>query len=244
MLETIYVTRHGFRQDWVTENALSPTKLSHDPPLAERGLQQAQELSGRLAGEKIDAVYCSPFYRCLQTITPVADKNDCPINVEYGMSEWYGLEYEKYQPPASIDELKKYFPRINTAYSSIVPLPEGKETTQDCHERSKTLIKKLVATLDKDPAQPKTVLLTGHAASVITTGRAILDDPDVYIHASTASLSKYTRDPATNKWTLALNGSTDYLSHGIQRDWMFVEYRTADYEISKQKEEALEKSQQ
>ncbi|KAK9761534.1 C6 zinc cluster transcription factor-like protein [Basidiobolus ranarum] len=245
MLETIYITRHGFRQDWVTEHALSPTKLPQDPPLAEIGLQQAQELSARLANEKIDAIYSSPFYRCLQTVTPVAEKADCPIKVEYGMSEWYGLTHEQYQPPAPLKELKGYFSHIDDTYTSMIALPTGKETTQDCHLRSKALIEKLVTALDQDPTQPKTVLLAGHAATVITAGRALLNDPDAYIYSGTASLSQYTRDPKTNKWTMVLNGSTDYLSMGEQRSWMFHDAPgTTNYEVNKEKIATIDKNEQ
>lgn len=85
MLETIYVTRHGFRADWITPDFPSPTGLPHDPPLADIGARQARELAAFLGDKPIERIYSSPFYRCLQTTNEVAEKLDLDINVESGL---------------------------------------------------------------------------------------------------------------------------------------------------------------
>lgn len=37
---------------------------------------------------RADALFSSPFYRCLQTITPLARMTGLPIHVEPGVGEW------------------------------------------------------------------------------------------------------------------------------------------------------------
>src|SRR5690606_5192964 len=45
----------------------------------------------------------------------------------------------------------------------------------------------------------KSILLCGHAASVIAIGRALVGDVDVEVRAGTASLSEYVRRPGAEK---------------------------------------------
>ncbi|KAK0722730.1 histidine phosphatase superfamily [Lasiosphaeria miniovina] len=80
MLEVIYVTRHGFRSNWLVDPASgtytaairSPTGGPADPALTAHGVDQARELAGRLAAADppIRRVYSSLYYRCLQTVEP------------------------------------------------------------------------------------------------------------------------------------------------------------------------------
>ncbi|KAK7941157.1 uncharacterized protein PG986_013544 [Apiospora aurea] len=79
-LEVIYVTRHGFRPAFNVDPATgtyslairSPTGLPTDPPLTAYGADQANDLARHLlkVDPPIDQVYSSPYYRCLQTISP------------------------------------------------------------------------------------------------------------------------------------------------------------------------------
>jgi broad specificity phosphatase PhoE len=55
----------------------SPTNLPSDPPLVAYGVQQSHQLATALARvetPRISYIYCSPFYRCLQTIQPLVDR--------------------------------------------------------------------------------------------------------------------------------------------------------------------------
>ncbi|KAK8035995.1 phosphoglycerate mutase [Apiospora marii] len=83
-LEVIYVTRHGFRPAFNVDPATgtyslairSPTGLPTDPPLTAHGVDQANDLARHLlqVDPPIDQVYSSPYYRCLQTISPFVAK--------------------------------------------------------------------------------------------------------------------------------------------------------------------------
>ncbi|KAG7137115.1 Transcription factor tau 55 kDa subunit like protein [Verticillium longisporum] len=82
-LEVIYVARHGFRSNWLVDPATgdysssirSPTGIASDPALTAHGVDQAKELGAHLltVSPPIEAVYSSPYYRCLQTITPFVE---------------------------------------------------------------------------------------------------------------------------------------------------------------------------
>ncbi|KAA8628743.1 hypothetical protein SMACR_00073 [Sordaria macrospora] len=79
-LEVIYVTRHGFRSNWLVDHTngsysstlRSPTGIAADPALTAHGVDQAKELGQRLltAEPPIERVYSSLYFRCLQTVEP------------------------------------------------------------------------------------------------------------------------------------------------------------------------------
>jgi phosphohistidine phosphatase SixA len=50
-----------------------------DRPLDERGRRQALELVEHLAPFRIDAIYTSPWIRCIQTVQPLAAARDLPV---------------------------------------------------------------------------------------------------------------------------------------------------------------------
>ncbi|KAG5999822.1 hypothetical protein E4U21_006257 [Claviceps maximensis] len=79
VLERIYVVRHGFRSSWsvdpktgVYSGIPSPTGIQGDPALTSYGIDQSKEMGQHLMtlDPRVDKVYSSPFYRCLQTMTP------------------------------------------------------------------------------------------------------------------------------------------------------------------------------
>lgn len=82
-----------FRSNWVTDNQgnysaiiTSPTGIPSDPPLASHGEDQARELAAHLVAldPKIERIYSSPFYRCLQSITPISEMLDLPVLADNG----------------------------------------------------------------------------------------------------------------------------------------------------------------
>ncbi|KAL2271674.1 hypothetical protein VTJ83DRAFT_1045 [Remersonia thermophila] len=84
MLEVIYVTRHGFRSNWLVDPSngsytpyiRSPTGVGADPALTAHGVDQANELAVRLLelDPPVERVYSSLYYRCLQTVEPFVRK--------------------------------------------------------------------------------------------------------------------------------------------------------------------------
>jgi transcription factor C subunit 7 len=83
-----------FRSNWTTDNEgnysssiTSPTGIASDPPLAAYGVEQAKELAEHAAtlDPPVERIYSSPFYRCLETINPLAEKLDMPILPDNGI---------------------------------------------------------------------------------------------------------------------------------------------------------------
>ncbi len=79
----IILVRHGETD----ANKQGRFQGASDSRLNATGLSQAQALGQRLASEKLDAVYCSPQTRAIQTATPIADAHGLPIETVEGLRE-------------------------------------------------------------------------------------------------------------------------------------------------------------
>jgi broad specificity phosphatase PhoE len=82
MRHSIYLVREadaGGRLSWP-----GPDRLR---PLSAEGWRQAQELADRLDGASVARVISSPWLRCRQTVLPIADARDLPVETEYALGE-------------------------------------------------------------------------------------------------------------------------------------------------------------
>ncbi|KAF4454585.1 Transcription factor tau 55 kDa subunit [Fusarium austroafricanum] len=227
-LEVIYVTRHGFRSGWSVDPLTgvyagfirSPTGIPADPALTSHGVSQSKELGKHLMtlDPPIDAVYSSPYYRCLQTIKPFVELKQqqqqqqqqqqlkdelntqgsaiatiCP---EYGIGEFFGAAPFNHPIPASPKRLKELFPAYDENYvSAITPYRKG-ETINDLYRRVAAAVQ---AIIDRCDAEGKrAVVLCTHAAIIIALGRVLtglipkaVEEED--FHAFTCGLSTYRR---------------------------------------------------
>jgi phosphoserine phosphatase len=89
---TILLARHG-ETDWNREHRWQGHA---DPPLNDRGREQAAELARRLAGVRLDAVYSSDLARARETAAIVATAMGLAVVVdpalrEIDVGEWRGL---------------------------------------------------------------------------------------------------------------------------------------------------------
>jgi phosphohistidine phosphatase SixA len=78
----IYLVREadaGGRLSWP-----GPDKIR---PLSAEGWRQAQELAARLDGAHVLRVISSPWLRCRQTVMPLADARDLPVESEPALGE-------------------------------------------------------------------------------------------------------------------------------------------------------------
>jgi len=237
MLEHIYFARHGFRQgfDWPT----SPTGTKRDPPLTAHGINQAKELADFFEREtkdaklRLDMIYSSPYYRCLQTASYTADRLGLPIHVEFGVSEFFQTVTPNtglHPRPPHAESLRRYFSQIAspTTHDPLLFAPREGETITEIHERAIRFLGLLIDHVDRTLPNVKTVLLVSHAATVITLGRALSGDREKDVRAGTCSLSHYERvseeresNRGLGEWTCKLNGSTEHLKQGEERHWEF-----------------------
>ena len=88
----LYIVRHGES----TGNLAGTLQGSRvDEPLSPRGLQQAEALAARLAGEQLDAVFSSPMVRARQTAGILAAPHGLEVAldsdlVEFDWGVWCG----------------------------------------------------------------------------------------------------------------------------------------------------------
>jgi len=76
-LPILYLVRHA-HSVWSTDE---------QRPLSPAGLRDAERVAGILKHYPIDAIFCSPSRRAIQTITPLAAAFDLPINSDNRLAE-------------------------------------------------------------------------------------------------------------------------------------------------------------
>jgi 2,3-bisphosphoglycerate-dependent phosphoglycerate mutase len=90
----ILLVRHGESAP-ADPDAPFPLVDGHgDPPLDPVGIEQAERLADRLAGEHIDAIYVSTLCRTVQTAGPLAQRLRIPPRVEADLREVFLGEWE------------------------------------------------------------------------------------------------------------------------------------------------------
>src|SRR5712671_232741 len=99
MRTTLYLLRHAATE----ANLASPPRLQgrrHNPPLARLGVRQAEATRDFLAVRPVDACYCSPLLRAVQTAAIVAAPHGlAPVPVgeltECDVGRWEGLTWQQ-----------------------------------------------------------------------------------------------------------------------------------------------------
>ena len=82
---TLYLVRHGAagdRQNWEGDDRLRP--------LSRKGEPQAAGLAKTLVDRRIEAIYTSPYVRCVQTVEPLAEATGLDINEHPALAEGQG----------------------------------------------------------------------------------------------------------------------------------------------------------
>jgi len=171
----VIVTRHGERIDWVDPMWIYEAERKQDPTLSERGLKLASALGNHLKSRNIKHIFSSPFIRCIQTAMAVAEPLDLPINVEYGLYEWFGetVAISNKNGPLSPEKLNQLYPRVNLSYKSKV-FPIIPETQESLHFRCVETAKKISEEYIFGAQASGDILLVTHAATAITTCRGFL----------------------------------------------------------------------
>ncbi|KAM7197727.1 phosphoglycerate mutase [Rhypophila sp. PSN 637] len=220
-LEVIYITRHGFRSNWLvdpsngnyTSTLKTPTGIAADPALTAHGVDQARELGEQLltVDPPIERIYSSCYYRCLQTVEPFARKavalgkltGPGVVRGETGIGEWYGSAPFEHPVPASQEVLESFFPALleKEYRPAVVPTRMG-ESIDELHDRVATTMEALISECDRDGV--RAILLCSHAAPIIALGRVLtgvmpesVDAED--FRAFTCGLSVYRRRKRTSE---------------------------------------------
>jgi broad specificity phosphatase PhoE len=94
----MYLIRHGATE----ANLARPTRLQgrrHNPPLARLGLRQAELTRDFLAIRPVDACYCSPLLRAVQTASIIAEPHGISPQllddlIECDVGSWEGMDWQ------------------------------------------------------------------------------------------------------------------------------------------------------
>lgn len=136
MIEKVWFARHGNRLDFVQPDWFNTADRRYDPPLCPVGHIQAKELGDRLALEKIDHIFVSPFLRALQTAHYAAERLNLPLKIEAGLGEWQNPDWMTEPPQTHPHELcLQDFPLIDWQYHSQI-LPEYPENFEQVKKRA------------------------------------------------------------------------------------------------------------
>ncbi|XP_021693348.1 protein UBASH3A homolog isoform X1 [Aedes aegypti] len=200
----IYVLRHGERIDftfgtWVpycfdqTGNYIRkdlnmpkslPQRISaqwkRDSPLTNMGLYQAR-LTGegmKDAGVRIDHVYSSPSFRCIQTTTSILEglglKDSHPIHVEPGLFEWLAWYQEGLPDWLSKEELVAAEYNIVLDYEPLTKEDDLKarlqEGLEEFYHRNSSVTEHLINNTSGN------ILIVGHATTLDTCTRHIVGE--------------------------------------------------------------------
>ena len=136
----ILLARHG-ETDW---NRESRFQGDADPPLNERGREQAAELAEALADEQLAAVYSSPLRRAFETAELVAARHGLPAVPVEGLREvdvgsWQAL---------TRNEVERRFPEQFRNWLDYGQGWDDGETYEAMGERALTALEELAARHD------------------------------------------------------------------------------------------------
>ena len=205
-------------------------------------------------------IYSSLFYRCLETLRPSVEAFQKlgwkgKVRGETGVGEWFGSASFEQPAPGHWEVLRgRFFPWLEERESRILPNRYG-ESLAALHDRVARALEMIVSEVDKEykekgrGADDITLLICGHAAGIIASGRALTGRmPTDYttedFNCFTCGLSHFRRkvrkpahlagedmaltpkngmsDGVAGGWDCVLNSSCEHLSQGAERGWHFL----------------------
>lgn len=169
--QTIWIVRHGTREDFFDPAWASKAPRPHDPGLTDHGLRQAQEVGLRMIGQPVDGIYASPFLRTIQTASQIAEALKLPVRLEAGLGE--SLPHLS-GPPQIVDphRERERFPRLDLSYRSI-HTPTFPEPDAQAMQRTGETIQRIA---DQQP--DANLLFVSHASPIAGAVRYLLKSRD------------------------------------------------------------------
>lgn len=206
MTSTLWIVRHGNRQDFVNPEWRASAALPHDPGLSPDGHEQAQRVGERLRGEGIGHIFASPYLRTVQTAHHIAEALDLRVYLEPGIGEWLNAAWFDAVPERrTLERLAEEYPRIEVDYTPVLE-PRFPETVEETIARAGEAARRLTG------AYPGTVLLVGHGASVTGAVRGLVE-PEEAFDTPLCSLFKLVRAEGEEGWRMDLCGDVSHLGH-------------------------------
>ncbi|KAL3942686.1 MAG: hypothetical protein SGBAC_003170 [Bacillariaceae sp.] len=201
--DVVYMTRHSARadKDYPHWKPL-PGHSQDDTECSEGGNRATEQLADAMNDIQIDHIVCSPYYRCLQTVAPIARRKQIQIKVEPGICEVL-IKF----PPGFQDTEKQTleFP-IDLDYQPV--MTRGDLTFEADDSAAATRAGGTASTLRKQLKGP--ILFCGHGPSCLGIGQAF--GGSGYVGYS--SVSHFTYDGS--RWTTVKMSDVSHLSKDLR----------------------------
>ncbi len=201
----ILLVRHGESADVDLAAPFPLVDGRGDPPLSDRGREQAVALATRLAAGRVDALYVTQLRRTLQTAAPLAEALGLepvvePGMVEVAMGEWEGGLYRKHlteRHPLALE----IFARQRW---DVIP---GAESNESLFERTGAAIEAIAA---RHPGGR--VVVVSHAVAISSVlARAASSAAFAFVGADNTSVSALIVDG--ERWFVRRFNDTAHLEH-------------------------------
>ena len=199
------MTRHSARADRDERNWRPlPGHSVDDTECSSGGNQATRELAALFETIEICHIVSSPFYRCVQTIGPIAAEKKIKIKIEPGICEILTT-----YPPGFKDslELAEEFD-IDTNYKAVVSRDSLRQEYSDRHAANRS--RQVAITLREKLEGP--ILFCGHGASCLGIGEAF--NSSGYVGYS--SFSHFSHDG--KKWSAHTVGDVSHLTNKKLRE--------------------------
>lgn len=207
-MTTLWLTRHGNREDFVDPNWVDRAARPHDPGLSPDGVEQAKRVGRRLASEGIRHIFSSPFLRAVETAHHIAEAVDAPVYLEPGIGELLFADWFDTTPEAlPLEELVRRFPRTMAGHRPVHQ-PEHPETIEEAFRRSVATAEALAERYEGP------LLLVGHGASITGIARGLVPTLEAF-DCALCSLFKLVSDGA---WRMDLCGDVSHLDEKLAAD--------------------------
>lgn len=205
MVDTVWVARHGQRADSDPDWRTNAERV-HDPPLTDHGRWEAWRLGRRLAatGVAFDAVYASPFLRCVETADEICRELECSFDLEPGLGEHRNAEWFDADPEILSGQtlVERFEPCRDDSEPAVVPeFPESHDVAE------RRVGEATQALLERHPGDGH-LLLVGHGLTVGGVVRELVGSTD-WVDAPLAGLTRIERRGAD--WHLCFSGDTLHL---------------------------------
>lgn len=206
---TIYVTRHGQREDSDAGGNVCPAARPCDPDITGMGRQQATETGKALAGLGISVVYSSPFLRTARTASLIARECEVKVRLEWGLAEWFRSDWWR-EWPGTIhpDVLQRMLGNIEAwEPTGIFPKLLGED---DFWQASDRYVKTAFALAGRHVDGSIAIVTHGPALACITAGLTSWNEPGVSSHRQCGITKLVLRD---GKWVAEMVNDVGHLSH-------------------------------
>lgn len=183
MATNLLLVRHG-ESTWNAAGRLQGATA--DVPLTRRGHRQARAAAGRLAGERVAAVWSSDLLRCLQTAEPIAARHRLPVRTSALLREqchgsWEGGPFSRYEPeilaagpdwaPPGGESAREVYARAARFLAELPPIDEDAVVVVVSHGET---IRALMAAATGVPAEgmARTIVRGGEVVPVVARSAA------------------------------------------------------------------------